>query len=172
MKVNMKKIALACALIGAASTAAAAEFIGQNTAQADISVTRPVSATQIEITPVMGLTTTGISYDSILAGVKANTTIASTNKVAIRWSKNMDQNDMNEDTAIIYESENPEYSIKMAIKDKDPQKRLSPEADDSNDVWLVGEDSGVIEANIVSRSFEFIQPGTYKISLDSAIYNP
>lgn len=173
MKVNMKKIALFCAFIGASSTAVAAEFTGQNTAEADIAITRPVSATQIVITPVNGLTTTDIVQDTILATVTANTTVASNNQVAIRWSKNIDTTD--EYTASIYESTNPQYKLVMSIKEKDRNiERFGIEADDMGEAWITGNNTGLLEANIVAQSpnADDVHPGTYRVSLDSAIYNP
>nr|WP_172689217.1 hypothetical protein [Enterobacter cloacae]AQX35360.1 hypothetical protein PIMI5_00043 [Enterobacter cloacae] len=171
MKVNMKKIAFVCAFIGASSTAVAAEFTEQNTAEADIAITRPVSATQIAITPVNGLTTTDIVENTILATVRASTTVDSNNQVAIRWSKNIDTT--SEYTATIYESANPEYKLRMSIKEKEPNIRFGLEADDMGEAWLVGSNTGLLEANIVAEgNGSDVYPGTYRVSLDSAIYNP
>ncbi|MEY7874973.1 hypothetical protein [Enterobacter roggenkampii] len=169
----MNKIALAYALI-VINTAAAAEFTGQNSKEANIVVTRTVPPTQITITPVNGLTS-NIDKDTILAGVKANTIVESTIQLGIRWTSGLGNHQIispDGSLAVISQSQNPEYKLLMRLAEL-PGKPLNITIDDNDEFYFVAGNTGVVEANITMlAALPSVEAGTYKISLDSAIYNP
>nr|WP_172689213.1 hypothetical protein [Enterobacter cloacae]AQX35355.1 hypothetical protein PIMI5_00038 [Enterobacter cloacae] len=169
----MNKIVLAFVLI-VINTAAAAEFSGQNSKEADILVKRSVPATQITITPVNGLTS-NIDIDTILAYVKANTLVESSIQLGLRWTSGLGNHQIISPdgfVAVISQSQNPEYKLYMRLAEL-PGKPLKIEIDDNDEFYFVAGNTGVVEANIIMlAALPSVEAGTYKVSMDSAIYNP
>ncbi|EKS6735942.1 hypothetical protein OR233_004430 [Enterobacter asburiae] len=171
MNVKMKKIVLACAVMGASAAAVAADFSDPKTANADIVFTRPLTATLMEITPVAGLTTETVPQNTVLAQVRANTVAASTVQMGLRWTSGPDYTQVvNGEVATISEKDVPDYKVNMRIAESPSMPLVRTEA--RGQVYLVGGPNGRVEADIVKADTAAVQPGTYKVYLDSAIYNP
>lgn len=171
MNVKMKKIVLACAVMGASAAAVAADFSDLRTANADIVFTRPLTATEMEITPVAGLTIDTVPQNAVLAQVRANTVAASTVPMGLRWTSGTDYSQVvNEDVATISERDVPAYKVNMRIAERQGMQLVRAAA--RGQVYWVGGQTGRVEANIVKADAAAVQPGTYKVYLDSAIYNP
>ncbi|EKS6735953.1 hypothetical protein OR233_004441 [Enterobacter asburiae] len=171
MNVKMKKIVLACAVMGASAAAVAADFSDPKTADAEIVFTRPLTATLMEITPVAGLTTETVPQETVLAQVRANTVAASTVQMGLRWTSGPGYTQVvNGDMATISEKDVPEYKVMMRIGELQGKPLIRTEA--RNQVYWVGGPTGSVEANIVKADTAAVQPGTYKVYMDSAIYNP
>lgn len=166
----MKKIVLTCVLIGSSACAAAAQFSDISTGTADIVISQPAPATEIVITPVVGLTTESVqSPYTTLATVSAKTTVDSNDILGVRWS-NVGNQVVSDDgaTALINESNNPENKLLMGIAGG----LESQQTDDAGISYFIGQANGNIDTSIIKVDDAPVNPGVYKVSLDAAIYKP
>lgn len=170
-----KEMFITCTLICASAAAEAAQFTDMTTGEADIVVSRPVSALEVTYTSNTGLTTT-MPNQTVVGTLIAKTTAPSNEIVGVKWSNTATQTPSPDGTnflvAQISEVNNPEYKMTVAFEYPQPPKSI--ETDDEGTTYVVGDASGQFSTNIVyveSGTTE-LKPGIYKSSIDAAIYNP
>ncbi len=171
MNVKMKKLTLVCALMGASATAVAADFSDGKTVTADIELKRPATEITFDVVATPDLTTIqSQNENTVLATAKAETKTSPLSQLGLRWTPQLAHQVIDSDMTIAtIEAENaPEARLKMKIVST---SGVLTQTEARTETYLVGGATGLIEANIVKADSAQVQPGKYKISLDSAVYN-